>query len=146
MDSVWETTVAMAAHMTLRKPAKGAATKARRARKRASDAILAKNAALVRARDGHRCRVCGSRELVAVHHIRYRSRGGGHDTGNLVCLCRICHERVHAGTLVVAGDPDGAIFAAEPAVFDALEAILGRAHEKDAPRVRKSVDGDTERA
>lgn len=35
----------MPAHMTLKKPAKGSAIKARRARKRAADAILARNVA-----------------------------------------------------------------------------------------------------
>ena len=118
----------MPSHMTLTKPAKGSATKARRARKRAADAILARNAAIVRERDGHRCRVCGSRDGVQVHHIRYRSRGGDHSSGNLVCLCAGCHGRVHAGRLLVTGDSDGAIMAAEatPDVFDALDVILGR--------------------
>lgn len=118
----------MPANMTLTKPAKGTATKARRARKRAADAILARNAAIVRERDGHRCRVCGSRDGVQVHHIRYRSRGGDHATGNLVCLCVICHGRVHAGTLRLSGNGDGCVssVSGRPEVFDALDVILGR--------------------
>lgn len=74
----------MPAHMTLKKPRKGAATAERRARKRAADRVLARNAAAVRERDGHRCRVCGSGDRVEVHHIFYRSRGGDHSTANLV--------------------------------------------------------------
>ena len=118
----------MPANMTLTKPAKGAATKARRARKRAADAILARNAAIVRERDGHRCRVCGSRDGVQVHHIRYRSRGGDHATWNLVCLCGGCHGRVHAGTLRLSGDGDASIGAMEAnrEVFDALNGMLLR--------------------
>jgi hypothetical protein len=39
-------------------------------------------------RDGHRCQVPGcSRAAVHAHHVRYRSRGGGDDVGNLVSLC-----------------------------------------------------------
>ena len=94
----------MPAHMTLKKPKKGTATAARRARKRAADRVLSKNAATVRERDGHRCRVCGSTERLSVHHLVYRSRGGDHSTGNLVCLCASCHGRVHAGTMRLLGN------------------------------------------
>lgn len=132
----------MAAHM-LPKPRKGTATTARRARKRAADRVLSKNAATVRERDGHRCRVCGSRDRVEVHHIVYRSRGGDHSTGNLVCLCAGCHGRVHAGRLVLVGDADAGLFCAEaePAVFDALDMILERT--KQVTPTQKRVDGHT---
>ena len=118
----------MPAHMTLKKPAKGSATKARRARKRAADAILARNAAIVRERDGDRCRVCRSADRVEVHHLVYRSRGGDHSTGNLVCLCGRCHGRVHAGTLRPSGDGDASIGAMEASreAFDALDGMLLR--------------------
>lgn len=120
----------MRAHITaLDKPKKGSATKARRARKRAADAILARNAAIVRERDGHRCRVCGSRDRVEVHHIRYRSRGGDHRMSNLVCLCAGCHGRVHAGTLRLNGDANAGLWSMEGSmdVFDALDEMLLRA-------------------
>lgn len=96
----------MPAHMTLKKPARGTATKARRARKRAADAILAANAAIVRERDGHRCRACHGSDDVQVHHIRYRSLGGKHNTDNLVCLCAHCHRAVHDKHLTIEGNAD----------------------------------------
>lgn len=120
----------MRAHITaLDKPKKGSATKARRARKRAADAILARNAAIVRERDGHRCRVCGSANELHVHHIRYRSQGGDHSTSNLVTLCRWCHESVHAKTLRLSGDADGGLgwMSGSIEAFDGLEQALARA-------------------
>ncbi len=97
----------MPAHMrTLAKPAKGTAQKLRRARKRLADAKLAANAVLVRERDGNCCRNCGLPWEVEVHHIVYRSRGGSHDTSNLVCLCADCHRAAHIGRLHIEGDAD----------------------------------------
>jgi len=100
----------MPAHMTLPKPRKGTATRARRAKKRASARVLAVNAAKVRERDGDRCRVCRSADGVEVHHIVYRSRGGDHSSGNLVCLCAGCHAGVHAAKLRIDGDADGTLY------------------------------------
>lgn len=97
----------MPAHMrTLAKPAKGSAQKLRRARKRLADAKLAANAVLVRERDGNTCRWCGEPHAVEIHHIVYRSRGGTHDTSNLVSLCADCHRDVHAGHVRIVGNPD----------------------------------------
>lgn len=112
----------------LPKPRKGTATRARRAKKRASDRTLAVNAATVRERDGNRCRVCHSSEGVQVHHVVYRSRGGGHATSKLACLCRICHEKVHAGTLRLSGNADASLVSMEGrgTVFAALDGILLR--------------------
>lgn len=31
-----------------------------------------------------------------VHHILYRSQGGGHDQENLITLCNTCHGRAHS--------------------------------------------------
>lgn len=44
------------------------------------------------------CEVCGSR-AVDVHHIVYRSHGGGDNIGNLMALCRDCHVKAHSGRL-----------------------------------------------
>lgn len=51
----------------------------------------------VLARDGHRCAApgCRSRRFLEIHHVRPRSRGGGHDPANLVTLCSACHRLVH---------------------------------------------------
>jgi hypothetical protein len=97
----------MRPNVTLRKPVKGTALKARRARKRAADKTLSENAYKARWRDQDRCRVCGSGQGVEVHHIAFRSQGGTHDTSNLVCLCRGCHAQVHARRIWLSGDADG---------------------------------------
>lgn len=49
----------------------------------------------VRRRDGLTCRACG-RPGNHVHHINYRSEGGGHEPHNLITLCLACHDTVHA--------------------------------------------------
>lgn len=46
-------------------------------------------------RDGGRCRICGCRENLQVHHIRYQNEAGENDFFNpkwLVTLCRPCHQ------------------------------------------------------
>ena len=67
----------------------------------------------VRQRDRHRCRHCKSGNALHVHHIVFRSRGGGDVSANLITLCNTCHDRVHVlGTLVIlasSGDPDDPI-------------------------------------
>lgn len=46
-------------------------------------------------RDHYKCRKCGCEEDLALHHVIYRSLGGGHDPTNLIVLCMKCHGRVH---------------------------------------------------
>lgn len=47
--------------------------------------------------DGRRCRFCGGLRNLIVHHILYRSRGGGHTEMNLITLCGDpCHDTVHS--------------------------------------------------
>lgn len=58
-------------------------------------------------RDGHRCRICGSRENLAAHHRRWRSYGGPTALSNLLTACERCHSLVHARLLIVLGDPEG---------------------------------------
>jgi hypothetical protein len=64
-------------------------------------------------RDSHCCRVCHKRVggigmLYAAHHhhIEFLSRGGKHETSNLVTLCVRCHSDVHGGELRITGDAD----------------------------------------
>lgn len=54
-------------------------------------------------RDDYQCQVCGRRgeEHQRIHHVVYRSQGGGHDLTNLVTVCWKCHAEIHDGTLVV---------------------------------------------
>ena len=53
--------------------------------------------AYVRARDGFRCRSCGTRDHLEVHHIRQRKDGGSNSPDNLVTLCHGCHRAWHEG-------------------------------------------------
>lgn len=46
--------------------------------------------------DGLKCRGCGVRENLHLHHIVYRSQGGTDDPSNLITLCFKCHDMVHS--------------------------------------------------
>ncbi len=50
----------------------------------------------VRLRDGERCRYCGCRTSLQVHHIVYRSEGGPDIETNLITLCDIHHRLMHS--------------------------------------------------
>ena len=53
----------------------------------------------IRERDNFRCRICVRQSLrLEVHHIIFRSAGGGEDSSNLILLCRDHHMAAH-GTL-----------------------------------------------
>jgi hypothetical protein len=45
-------------------------------------------------RDGHRCRLCNSKEPLHVHHRTY-ARRGFEDLEDLTTLCKFCHEHFH---------------------------------------------------
>jgi len=49
----------------------------------------------IRARDGFKCRHCGSTENLHVHHIVPRGQGGRNHPDNLITLCFNCHCKVH---------------------------------------------------
>ena len=52
----------------------------------------------IRIRDKHQCRLCGAKDIVLdVHHIRYIYGRAlwDYDDGDLVTLCRKCHDRIH---------------------------------------------------
>ncbi len=57
----------------------------------------------VLARDAQRCRHCGCRDGLMVHHIHHRARGGRTKARNLITLCTGCHALVHADLLVLRG-------------------------------------------
>lgn len=42
------------------------------------------------------CQRCRVSVAVDIHHIVFRSQGGGDDIGNLIALCRKCHDLAHA--------------------------------------------------
>ena len=57
-------------------------------------------------RDGWRCMApgCTSRRNLEDHHVVYRSRGGGDETSNHLCLCRFHHQQgEHGGLARVEG-------------------------------------------
>jgi 5-methylcytosine-specific restriction endonuclease McrA len=45
----------------------------------------------IKARDGYRCVLCGSKDRVSVDHITPRSQGGSDNDSNLRTLCHSCH-------------------------------------------------------
>ena len=55
------------------------------------------------ARDMCRCRSCGSRHSLMVHHIHHRGDGGPTRPSNLLTLCATCHAMVHANLLKIRG-------------------------------------------
>jgi hypothetical protein len=53
-------------------------------------------------RDSYTCQHCGKRNCrLEGHHIVYREHGGKDTLANLLTLCEACHEKVHAGTIVL---------------------------------------------
>jgi 5-methylcytosine-specific restriction endonuclease McrA len=46
-------------------------------------------------RDGYKCRSCGLRSNLHVHHIIFRSQQGPDEMWNLLTLCSACHDGVH---------------------------------------------------
>ncbi len=51
---------------------------------------------VIRTRDGARCRFCGSSDSIEIHHIIYRSQGGGDVEWNLISLCHDHHREMHS--------------------------------------------------
>lgn len=45
-------------------------------------------------RDGWKCRCCGERKGLTVHHLVKRSQLGSDVFGNVISLCVFCHELV----------------------------------------------------
>jgi hypothetical protein len=61
-------------------------------------------------RDAWRCRVpgCSSRRNLQVHHVVFRSQGGGDEDANLAVLCAAHHlQGIHRGRLRCHPLPDG---------------------------------------
>jgi hypothetical protein len=55
-------------------------------------------------RDTYQCVACGTggENRLQLHHLRFRSAGGGHDPTNLATVCFRCHRLIHLGVLAVA--------------------------------------------
>ena len=60
------------------------------------------------ARDNNCCRACGGgpghwvrpgSSMLELHHIQHHAKGGSNLLANLIVLCNMCHDDVHAGRL-----------------------------------------------
>ena len=87
----------------------------------------------VLARDGHRCRHCGSGRSLMLHHVVWRSEGGNHRVDNLLTLCARCHGLVHEGFLQVAKSPDGTAVCTDRAGRGLWEPLPGRPVLRPSP-------------
>lgn len=47
-------------------------------------------------RDKNRCRFCGTKNGLHVHHVFYRSQGGEHVEHNLITVCYRHHDLIHS--------------------------------------------------
>lgn len=68
--------------------------------------------AMVLDRDGYKCHICKTKKKnvkLEVHHIVFRSNGGGDEADNLITLCHDCHKKLHDGKvkLNLKGKPKG---------------------------------------
>jgi hypothetical protein len=83
-------------------------------------------------RDGWRCRVpgCSARRNLQVHHVVFRSQGGGDDDGNLAVLCAAHHlQGIHRGRLRCHALPGGLLaweLGVDPGGNDAARGPLAR--------------------
>ena len=60
----------------------------------------------IRNRDKHECQNCRTHYRLHVHHILPREYGGDNGRSNLILVCIRCHGTIHAGNLIVVGDPE----------------------------------------
>lgn len=51
-------------------------------------------------RDGFRCVCCEAEKNLEVHHVTYKNLGA-EEVSDLVTLCRVCHEKLHAGEILI---------------------------------------------
>ena len=90
--------------------------------------------AYVKARDGFRCRSCGTRDHLEVHHIRQRKDGGSDSPDNLVTLCHGCHMAWHEGKkdrVTLSADPG---FRAATQMSTMRWILLARVRKAHPPR------------
>jgi 5-methylcytosine-specific restriction endonuclease McrA len=71
-------------------------------------------------RDGYTCqsgRKCKHSVPLHVHHIVFRSQGGGDDPANLTTLCETCHDDLHAGQFTLKAGRSKTKFATEVGII-----------------------------
>lgn len=93
----------------------------------------------VLARDHHGCTVPGCRAArnLDVHHIRFRSDGGGNKLSNLLTLCSGHHALLHAGQLIIRGEAPHAL---EFSWREAPERSTAEARGERAPDMPRSPE------
>jgi len=92
-------------------------------------------------RDGWRCRVpgCTSRGNLQVHHVEFRSRGGGDDDANLAVLCATHHlQGIHRNRVRCHALPDG-LFAWEFGPDSATGPLVAYVEDVLWPAARAAV-------
>jgi hypothetical protein len=94
-------------------------------------------------RDAGGCRVPGCRaaRCIDIHHIRFRSEGGGHEMWNLILLCSGHHQQLHEGRLRITGRaPDELVFEWVSDVYD-VSRRRGPSGDIDEPAPSPSEEG-----
>jgi len=67
---------------------------------------FANTKAFVLDRDSYKCQHCKGKskdKKLEIHHIIFRSDNGSDEPGNLITLCKTCHDMVHDGKIVING-------------------------------------------
>lgn len=57
--------------------------------------------ALAKIREGYGCELCPSKLEIHGHHILDYSFGGEATPENILVVCKVCHDKVHAGEITV---------------------------------------------
>jgi hypothetical protein len=62
--------------------------------------------AYVLSRDNYTCQYCKGKskdKRLETHHIIFRTNGGSDEQENLITLCKICHDKLHDGFIILKG-------------------------------------------
>lgn len=84
--------------------------------------------AAVLARD-HGCVVCGSRDLLEVHHLEAAADGGETTLENLTVLCAVHHRQVEKGEITLT-NPTNPTFTSPQ---NGLERVTSDREDRDGP-------------
>ena len=74
----------------------------------------------------NRCAICGSTESLNVHHWTYE-RLGDEDPKDLICLCQICHKRLHHVIDMMKTDLLGLYYEKHKEIYEAEQEIVAKA-------------------
>lgn len=57
--------------------------------------------ALAKIREGYICELCPSELEIHGHHIMDYSFGGEATPENILVICKVCHDEVHSGKIII---------------------------------------------